>query len=204
MIANKTVINPIAKGEAIVTSDQFLSPEDHGNTKTTLVIGGCRSGKSRYALDMANRISGSRKLFIATSVPTDSEMEERVRTHQKDRGEDWITAEIPVDIPQKIKDASKSSDVILVDCLTLWVSNLLFNDFTHDAVIDITDKLENALNQSSCPVILVSNEVGSGIVPENRLARLFRDTAGFVNQKAAAAADNVFLMAAGIPVKIKG
>ncbi len=187
-----------------MTTDQFSASENHKNTETTLVIGGCRSGKSRYALDMANRISGNRKLFIATSVPTDSEMEERVRLHQKDRGEDWITAEIPIDIPQKIKDASKSLDVILVDCLTLWASNLLFNNFTHDEVITITDKLENALKQSLCPVILVSNEVGSGIVPENRLARLFRDTAGFVNQKAAAAADNVFLMAAGIPVKIKG
>ncbi len=186
-----------------MTSDKFSVSKDHINTKITLVIGGCRSGKSRYALDMANRISGGRKLFIATSVPTDSEMEERVRIHRKDRGKYWITAEIPVDIPQKIKEASKSSNVILVDCLTLWVSNLLFNGFTHDAVTDITDELANALKQSSCPVILVSNEVGAGIVPENRLARLFRDTAGFVNQKAAAAADHVFLMAAGIPVKIK-
>jgi len=173
------------------------------NHNITLVIGGCRSGKSRYALDMANHISGDKKLFIATSVPTDEEMEERVKNHQKDRGPDWTTAEIPVNIPQKIKDSSKFSDIILVDCLTLWLSNLLFNNLTNDEIFKMVEQLAKALKRSLCPVILVSNEVGGGIVPENRLARLFRDTAGFVNQKIAAAADNVFLMAAGIPIKIK-
>ncbi len=173
------------------------------NCESTLVIGGCRSGKSRYALELANKIAKDKKLFIATSVPTDKEMEERVKIHQKDRGADWETAEIPIAIPEKIADASKSYDVILVDCLTLWVSNLLFHNFTQPEIANITKKLENAVQQALCPVIFVTNEVGAGIVPENKLARLFRDTAGFVNQKIAAAADNVFLMAAGIPLKIK-
>ena len=180
-----------------------LSALKRGTTATTLVIGGCRSGKSRYALDMANQISQGEKLFIATSVPTDKDMEERVKKHQKDRGTDWITMEIPVNIPQTIKDYSTSSGVILVDCLTLWVSNLLLNNLTDDEIFNMADQLEKALEQSSCPVIFVSNEVGAGIVPENKLARRFRDTAGFINQKIAAAADNVVLMAAGIPVKIK-
>ncbi len=173
------------------------------NHESTLVIGGCRSGKSRYALEMANKISKDKKLFIATSVPTDKEMEERVKNHRKDRGPEWKTAEIPVNIHKTIQDSSKSSNVILVDCLTLWVSNLLFKNFTQDEINNMTAKLERTIEQSLCPVILVSNEVGAGIVPENKLARLFRDTAGFVNQKIAAAADNVFLMAAGIPIKIK-
>ncbi len=174
-----------------------------GNCKSTFIIGGCRSGKSSYALNTANKIARDKKLFIATSVPTDKEMEKRVKKHQQDRGTDWTTAEIPIAVPEKIADSSKSYDVILVDCLTLWVSNLLFHNLTQAEIADITGNLENAIKYALCPIILVSNEVGTGIVPENKLARLFRDTAGFVNQKIAATADTVFLMAAGIPVKIK-
>lgn len=172
-------------------------------SKITFVIGGCRSGKSSHALYLANEIKGSRKIFIATSVPTDKEMDARVVKHQKERGDDWITAEVPVEIPSKIIELSESSDVILVDCLTLWISNLMFNSFDDDAIVKITQELQDTLKIINVPVFLVANEVGMGVVPENALARRFRDMAGMVNQKIAQTADKVIYTVAGIPMIVK-
>ena len=169
----------------------------------TLVIGGCRSGKSSYALDKANGLAGSGKIFMATSVPTDEEMEDRVIRHQKERGESWITVEEPVELPEKIRRYSREAQVILVDCLTLWVTNLLFKDYDQEGIMAITRDMMEAMESADCPVILVTNEVGAGIVPENALARHFRDMAGFVNQRVARGADRVVWMVAGIPNIIK-
>ncbi|MEN8211253.1 MAG: bifunctional adenosylcobinamide kinase/adenosylcobinamide-phosphate guanylyltransferase [Thermodesulfobacteriota bacterium] len=171
--------------------------------KITFVIGGCRSGKSSFALDQANREKGGAKIFIATSVPVDSEMEKRVKKHQDERGGDWHTIEEPVKIYEKINQYSKDASVILVDCLTLWVSNLLLYPFDHDQFDKAVKHLENSLELCKCPVFLVSNEVGTGIVPENKIARQFRDFAGFVNQRVAKAADRVVMTIAGIDVQIK-
>lgn len=172
-------------------------------TQATLVIGGCRSGKSSHALMRADQVPGTRKLFIATSVPTDQEMHERVARHRHERGRHWETAEVPVDIHETIDRMSGAVDAILVDCLTLWVSNLMAEGCDQEAVFDRTRQLIKSLESASCPVFLVSNEVGAGIVPENRLARQFRDLAGFVNQQVAGAAGEVVWMVAGIPVTIK-
>ncbi len=176
--------------------------------RITLVIGGCRSGKSGFALNAANKIKGDRakgvqKIFLATSVPRDPEMDQRVATHQAERGEDWQTIEEPMMIHEVIESASKTADVILVDCLTLWTSNLLFADYDESKIMEALSFLVAALEQSDCPVFLVSNEVGYGIVPENSLARQFRDYAGLVNQKIAGMADRVILTVAGIEVPIK-
>ncbi len=178
----------------------------------SLVIGGCKSGKSKYALKLADEISPGSilsngkavKLFIATSIPTDSEMEERVTAHKKERGKDWITIEEPVALARVIKEYSKKTDVILVDCLTLWLSNMLFKGLEKPEIIDNIQNLINETKYSKCSVIFVSNEVGAGIVPENKLARLFRDLAGIANQTIADAMDNVVFCVAGIPVNIKG
>ena len=167
------------------------------------MIGGCRSGKSSFALDQANRVKEKNKYYIATSVPTDSEMEKRVEKHQKERGEDWHTIEEPVRIHEKINQYSQKAGVILVDCLTLWVSNLLFHSYDQAQIDEAIKHLENSLEQCECPVFLVSNEVGCGIVPENNLARQFRDLAGLVNQRVAKIADKVVLTVAGIDVQIK-
>lgn len=172
-------------------------------SKITFVIGGCRSGKSDHALYLANEIKGGRKIFIATSVPTDKEMDARVVKHQKERGDDWITAEVPVEIPSKIIELSESSDVILVDCLTLWISNLMFNNFDDDAIVKITQELQDTIKIINVPIFLVANEVGMGVVPENALARRFRDMAGMVNQKIAQTADKVIYTVAGIPMIVK-
>jgi adenosylcobinamide kinase/adenosylcobinamide-phosphate guanylyltransferase len=171
--------------------------------RITLVIGGCRSGKSSFALDAANQIQGDQKIFLATSVPRDPEMDKRVAKHLAERGDDWQTIEEPMLIHDTIEHASKTADVILVDCLTLWISNLLFAEYDEHRIMDAVGLLIAALEKSCCPVFLVSNEVGYGIVPENSLARQFRDYAGLVNQKIAAMADGVTLTVAGIDVPIK-
>lgn len=169
----------------------------------TLVIGGCRSGKSRYALDAANAVPGSKKIFVATSVPEDREMEKRVHAHQEQRGDDWQTIEEPVHIHEKIAASAQTADVILVDCLTLWTVNMLALEMDEAAVQQYMDQTIQVLSRTSCPVFLVTNEVGYGIVPENSVARRFRDMAGLVNQHMAKAADRVVLTVAGIAVTIK-
>ncbi|MCD4742691.1 MAG: bifunctional adenosylcobinamide kinase/adenosylcobinamide-phosphate guanylyltransferase [Desulfobacteraceae bacterium] len=180
---------------------------------TTLVVGGCKSGKSRYALNLAAKISAGagpagensavRKIFVATSVPTDFEMKERVIAHKKERGENWLTIEEPIFLPEVIEEYSKQADVILIDCLTLWISNLLYKDYNKEKIFECIQEFVKSIKNADCPIILVSNEVGSGIVPENKLARQFRDIAGITNQEVAAAVTNVVWTIAGIPVNIK-
>jgi len=171
--------------------------------ETIFIIGGCRSGKSRHALEQAEKISGSKRIFIATCMPLDDEMKERIDHHKKERDKSWTTVEAPVQLPEVINEKSREGDVILVDCLTLWINNLLMETESTDIIDDHIQKLITALEEAECPVILVSNEVGAGIVPENKLARQFRDLAGFANQKVAECANSVIWMVAGIPVSIK-
>lgn len=176
---------------------------NHPEKKNILVIGGCRSGKSSHALKLADQFSGSRRFFIATCVPYDDEMRDRVTRHQQERDNTWITIEEPFDLHSAILEHGTEADLILVDCLTLWTSNLLFKVDRIDYVLENIQKLSAALQETESSVIMVSNEVGTGIVPENKLSRLFRDAAGFVNQRVAEAVDQVVWMVAGIPVKIK-
>ena len=177
--------------------------------KNILVIGGCRSGKSSQALKLADQFPSNMRTFIATCVPYDDEMKERVARHQKERDNTWRTIEEPLDLHKAITEHGKSSDVILIDYITLWISNLLLksssiNSSPIDYVLKNVEKLMNAVQKAECTVIMVSNEVGTGIVPENELSRMFRDAAGFANQHIANAVDQVIWMVAGIPVKIKG
>jgi adenosylcobinamide kinase / adenosylcobinamide-phosphate guanylyltransferase len=172
--------------------------------QTTLIIGGCRSGKSRHALDLGVDTTGSRKFFIATCSPQDPEMHERVRRHQQDRGSLWHTLETPLLLTEALSRYGPEADMMVVDCLTLWTSNLMFAHETDEsAIYHQIDRLCDLLREPPCPIILVTNEVGTGIVPENRLARLFRDLVGRINQQTAAACRQVIWMVAGIPVPIK-
>jgi len=168
------------------------------------VIGGCRSGKSRHALETAEGLAEDRKIFLATCIPRDEEMQQRVRRHRAERSRSWQTIEAPVHLSRAIEENSRRAGVLLVDCLTLWISNLLMESDDGTNVLEQIQHLKSAIQSAGCPVVLVSNEVGGGIVPENRLARLFRDLVGSVNQAVAETADRVVWMVAGIPVKIKG
>lgn len=165
-----------------------------------LVLGGARSGKSRFAQTYAEA-SGLKRIFIATAEAYDDEMRARIERHRADRDGDWTTVDAPIALAEAILTQSEPDRIVLVDCLTLWVSNLLLaeRDFA-----TATDSLVDAIHASKGPVVLVSNEVGWGIVPENALARRFRDEAGIVNQRVAAAVNTVRLVVAGLPMPLKG
>lgn len=172
-------------------------------TNVTFILGGCRSGKSGLALKTANAIAADRRIFIATAMPFDDEMKARVARHRAERGTAWTTLEAPLALAEAIAVNTRNGCVLLVDCLTLWISNLLLETGAPSEVETRIAHLVNTLAQASCPVVLVSNEVGSGIVPENQVARQFRDLAGTANQAVAAAAHRVVWVVAGIPVTIK-
>jgi adenosylcobinamide kinase/adenosylcobinamide-phosphate guanylyltransferase len=171
--------------------------------ETVFITGGCRSGKSSFALAFADR-HFKRKIFLATCQAKDSEMQQRVKEHQKARGPDWQTVEVPTALPEALTSNGSNTEVMVIDCLTLWVSNLLAQGLSQEEILTHTDALTASIAHGSSSVVIVSNEVGTGIVPENRLAREFRDIAGLVNQKVAAFADTVVWVVAGIPVAVKG
>jgi adenosylcobinamide kinase/adenosylcobinamide-phosphate guanylyltransferase len=162
-----------------------------------LLLGGARSGKSRIAQARAEALPGE-LVYLATGEALDAEMAERIARHRADRGPRWRTVEAPIDLPDAI--GREHGHVLLVDCLTLWLSNLMMGE--HD-ISAATDRLLAALDAASGTVLLVSNEVGMSIVPENALARRFRDEAGRLNQRVAAAADEVLLVAAGLSLRMK-
>lgn len=167
--------------------------------RITFVIGGARSGKSAFALARASEMPGN-KVFIATAQAYDGEMQDRIRKHQLERGDSWVTIEEPLYLGRALESIKGSYEVLVVDCLTLWLSNLMMNN---GDIENETEAFLNSLSDPGGPLFAVSNEVGMGIVPENELARKFRDLAGRLNQQVAALADEVYLVAAGIPLKIK-
>jgi adenosylcobinamide kinase / adenosylcobinamide-phosphate guanylyltransferase len=165
-------------------------------TGCTLVLGGARSGKSRYA--EALLANARPRTYLATAEAGDAEMVERIRRHREQRGPAWSIGEAPLELPAAIR---AESGALLVDCLTLWVSNLMAQGRDLE---DATEQLCAAIRRPGGPVVLVSNEVGLGIVPDNALARAFRDHAGRLNQRVAAVADRVLFVAAGLPLALKG
>jgi adenosylcobinamide kinase/adenosylcobinamide-phosphate guanylyltransferase len=167
------------------------------------IIGGCRSGKSRFALEYAQKISVKTRTFIATCVADDDEMKQRIERHRQERRRDWLTVEAPLRLPEAVTANGRKTDLLVIDCLTLWVSNLLMQSQDTTGIEMQIPRLIQAIKGTNCPVLLISNEVGTGIVPENKLARIYRDLLGFVNQAVAGCADKVFWLVAGIPVAIK-
>lgn len=165
-----------------------------------LVLGGARSGKSRHAQTVAEA-TGDLLVFIATAQALDAEMAERIDRHRADRGGRWRTREAPVDLAGAIAAEDRAGTTILVDCLTLWASNLLLGDADAAAM---TDALLRVLAAPAARIVLVANEVGWGIVPDNALARRFRDLAGTINQRVAAVVEHVDLVVAGLPMRVKG
>jgi adenosylcobinamide kinase/adenosylcobinamide-phosphate guanylyltransferase len=167
------------------------------------VTGGARSGKSDFAQDMAEKIEGKR-LFLATAQAFDEEMEERIQKHQENRGARWDTLEEPLDLGWAIRSVFGQYKTILVDCLTVWMSNLLLEyPDQNEKRSEIVDDFFSSLNELEEKIIIVSNEVGMGIVPDNKPARDYRDQLGFLNQRVARRADEVYVLFSGIPVKIK-
>jgi adenosylcobinamide kinase/adenosylcobinamide-phosphate guanylyltransferase len=171
----------------------------------TLITGGARSGKSTFAQSLCK--GGASVVYIATALASDDEMCERIARHRSSRPSCWRTVEEPLAVPDVVRAHASGSDFILIDCLTLWLSNLLFEWRDSDPATVERRACEEAreLTEASTQgrVIAVTNEVGSGIVPESSVARQFRDIQGLINQQIARAADAVYLLACGIPMQIK-
>ena len=178
--------------------------------KTVFVTGGAKSGKSSFVLDNVSGVEGQ-KAFIATAEALDDEMKERIGRHKTERGDEWETYEVPLKVSEALIDAVGRHSAVVMDCLTIWLSNILIGEGDTGENVN---KLVNTLTEikespvcstgTGCSVLyIVSNEVGMGIVPENGLAREFRDLAGSLNQRIAEISDEVYLVVAGIPVKIK-
>ncbi|NWF56073.1 MAG: bifunctional adenosylcobinamide kinase/adenosylcobinamide-phosphate guanylyltransferase [Syntrophaceae bacterium] len=183
--------------------DRSLPHPGASKKRIIFITGGARSGKSRFAEELARQFSGP-KAYLATAQALDEEMAERIRRHRETRSGDWQTLEEPMDVTGCVEDQGDRFHLILLDCLTLWVSNLMMAGWDGAKILEEGDRLLGACRQAKCSLILVGNEVGMGIVPENAQARLFRDLSGFIQQNAARQSDEVYFMVSGLPVKIKG
>jgi adenosylcobinamide kinase / adenosylcobinamide-phosphate guanylyltransferase len=188
------------------------------NKKIIFITGGARSGKSSFALSESSTVAG-RKAYIATAEALDEEMTERIERHKRQRGKEWDTYEEPMKIAEVMKELYGNYSALVLDCLTLWLSNLFMKTqskgYGLPAIETEIQELLDSLRQFKssvagvpgsgfCSLYIVSNEIGMGIVPENETARKFRDMAGMLNQKIAEVSDEVYMLVAGIPMKMKG
>ncbi len=167
-----------------------------------LLLGGARSGKSRYAVEQAQVIGGSAAV-VATARAVDGDMAARIARHRAERPARWATLEEPLDIAAACRRAARSHDLVIVDCVTVWISNLMERGDDDTLVLAAVDDLAKLLRERLGSVILVSNEVGQGVHPPTELGRRFRDLLGVVNQRLAAVADRVTLMVAALPLTVK-
>jgi adenosylcobinamide kinase/adenosylcobinamide-phosphate guanylyltransferase len=166
-----------------------------------LIGGGVRSGKSAFAIELARKL-GQRRAFFATAEAKDGEMRERIERHQIERGNDFVTIEEPLALT-KVLHGIANIDVVLIDCLTLWLSNMVVRDCSVSHVEQEVEKLVDVIGKSSFSTIVVTNEVGMGIVPESALGRLFRDLAGHTHQRLASQAERIYLAALGVILRLR-
>jgi adenosylcobinamide kinase/adenosylcobinamide-phosphate guanylyltransferase len=180
-----------------------LTMQETRQGSVTLVLGGVRSGKSRYAQQLAGQ--SRNVVFVATARVSDEEMRAKIERHREDRPKEWLTIEEPLNLPRVLAEHESDSDVVVVDCLTVYAANLLEAEGEdRDAVERRVQTLCDALQVVNCQVIVVSNEVGSGVHPVSPLGRTYRDLLGEINQRVASIADDVVLMVAGLPLALKG
>ncbi|NTW55657.1 MAG: bifunctional adenosylcobinamide kinase/adenosylcobinamide-phosphate guanylyltransferase [Chlorobiaceae bacterium] len=170
-------------------------------SKIIYVTGGARSGKSSYALRIADDYRN--RVFLATAEPFDEEMERRIERHREERHDTYLTLEEPVYLERSLKELPPGCDVVLLDCLTVWAGNLMHHFGTTQEIEERIEAFLDVISSPPCDMVLVSNEVGMGIVPENSMARMFRDIAGTINQKVASLSDEAYLLCSGMPLKLK-
>jgi adenosylcobinamide kinase / adenosylcobinamide-phosphate guanylyltransferase len=171
-------------------------------TSSLFVLGGARSGKSRFAVE--SHRTHARVSFVATAQPQDADMAARIARHRAERPAHWRTVEEPYDLVPRLRAGAADADVVIVDCLTLWVANLMLRGDADEWIVKQGEELAALLSCGERGVTLVSNEVGEGVHPPTAEGRRFRDLLGIVNQRVAAAADRVVLMVAGLPLVVKG
>lgn len=196
-----------ADGPSVVTSSVGgMKIRTRLKSRVSLIIGGGRSGKSSYAQDYAlGSCDGTEsRAYIATAQAIDEEMKARIAAHQKDRGDRFITIEEPMELARAIADLPPSVEVCIVDCLTVWLGNLLHHKGIPTKRFEELDELYAILAHPPCEILLVTNETGLGLIPADSESRAFRDLAGWMNQDIAAIAQNVILLVAGLPLALKG
>ena len=174
----------------------------------TFILGGARAGKSRFAQELAAK-QKKRVLFVATCEPRDEEMDARIKAHQRSRPRNWKTLEVPTDIAKAMRGKTGDAEVVIIDCMTLLVSNLMGTEGMDEGTLEkkITAELEELvtfIRETNAHFIIVSNEVGLGVVPAYAAGRVYRDALGMANQTLARNADEVYFMVAGIPISLKG
>ena len=174
-------------------------------TKLILVLGGASSGKSTVGLSLAAKgiSTGKPKAFVATGQPLDAEMARKIKRHRASRDMSWVIAEVPVDLVAWFQKHGSSYQAIVLDCVTLWLSNLSTQGVHDERALDLVEELLGTMRTTAARIVLVSNELGLGVVPMEREGRRFRDLAGRVNQVIAAQADEVYFVVGGLPVKMK-
>jgi adenosylcobinamide kinase/adenosylcobinamide-phosphate guanylyltransferase len=170
--------------------------------RVVFLLGGARSGKSDLALEMLGKGKG-RRGYVATAEALDDEMTARILDHRRRRGPRWETIEVPIDLPDALKKLAPTHSFLLVDCLTLWLSNLLSRHATDKPLLDRFEALVEAMKEIEGKLVVVSNEVGMGVVPDHPLGRRFRDLSGILHQQVAAASNEVYWVAAGLPLRLK-
>ena len=170
-------------------------------TRSLFIVGGARSGKSRFAIERFS--PDDRVVFVATAEARDEEMAKRIARHRAERPSRWSTLEEPIELVSRLRDLDEGCDGVIVDCLTLWVSNLLLRGERDDAILERADALAGLIRNRRSSITVVSNEVGEGVHPETAAGLRFRDALGRVNQQVAAACESVVLMVAGIPLTVK-
>ena len=170
-------------------------------TRSLFIVGGARSGKSRFAIERFS--PDDRVVFVATAEARDEEMAKRIARHRAERPSRWSTLEEPIELVSRLRDLDEGCDGVIVDCLTLWVSNLLLRGERDDAILERADALAGLIRRRRSSITVVSNEVGEGVHPETATGLRFRDALGRVNQQVAAACETVVLMVAGIPLTVK-
>lgn len=181
-----------------------MERKDLSKSRLILILGGARSGKSRFALERGETL-GEEKIFIATARPSDAEMARRIERHRRERPEGWKTLEEPLHLADRLRSMEGKAEVAVIDCLTLWLSNLLTAvGEDEEKILGEIDRLVSVARSVNLSIVAVSNEVGLGVVPtDHSLSRLFRDLSGLLHQRWAAEADEVYWMMAGIAVPIK-
>jgi len=168
-----------------------------------LILGGAKSGKSSFALNVCNSLN-KKRIFLATAQAFDKEMEERIRRHKVERGSGWRTIEEPLKVAETIGSLDSEDTIILLDCLTLWLNNLhMEHGEDQEAINEAIENLARQLADIRGGIVIVSNEVGMGIVPDNQLSRTYRDTAGYMNQRIARLSGKVVAVLAGLPLVLK-
>lgn len=168
--------------------------------KLIFITGGARSGKSQHATKLAKKF-GDKVAFLATCIPSDDEMKERVKRHRNSRPKEWKTIEEPIEVTSALKNLIQF-DAVIIDCITLFLTNLMMEEMSDEEILSKVTNLVQVAKESDFSTVIVSNEVGSGVVPPSEMGRRFRDLAGLANQMIAQDADEVYLMVSGIPVEI--